>query len=154
RHTACRKKGFRPLFLWRYEPVNGPAPASLDHQGDGDGYDQEVIFKTLPLLLPEPVHEKTVLEMDHRYSHGHITEDAECRDPREKSRNQPEGSGRFRKNGKECEERGNAHLGCEDVHGPDEAGAAEPAEGLLCPVGEKDNPQQQPEHKGCTIIIG
>ena len=59
----------------------------------------------------------------------------------------------FRGNRQEAKGRWNTHLVGEKSHGAGEPSAAEPAEQLLGPVGEKDDAEHKPQHRQAEVVM-
>lgn len=110
-----------------------------------------MVFKPLPRLFSGPVHEKTVLKV-HRHSHGHHDADPERRDAGQQPGDQPQRPEELCDNGQEGEDPGDAAPG-EEPHRPGEPVPPEPAEHLLRPVREEDDPQEHAQDKAGEIAF-
>jgi hypothetical protein len=110
------------------------AEAECDHQ--------QVVLKSLTFLSTGPVHEETDFAVNQRNGDDHIAKDSQRGDPRQEADNETEATKKFRNNGDKRQRRRDTrpdkHLHCSL-----EAVAAEPAQQFLCPMGEKDDAENQ-----------
>ena len=66
-------------------PVHGKGTSSLDEERKTYPDDEDVVFKSFSLLLPEPVHEKAVLHMAQEHANRDARADPNGPEPGEES---------------------------------------------------------------------
>src|SRR5512139_2718225 len=124
---------FKPA---RDDTVQRPL-ASADHdQSRAHGDDQQMIFESLSLLLPEPVHEKSLRPMYGRNRADHDDDETRSRESSEESGDQPQTAERFSDNDEKGHEPGQPHLLGKEPHRSFEAVTTEPAQQFLSTVRE------------------
>ena len=83
---------FSLLQLLLNNSVKRPFAPALDHEGNANGNNEDVILESFSCLLAAPVHEKAVLYVEHEGRHDHDTGNAEGRHPRQQPADQSKGA--------------------------------------------------------------
>src|SRR5664279_3578252 len=91
----------RCLFA-SYRAIDGDSARSLDQHDDGQRYRQQMVFKSLTLLLAGPVHEEAINVVDGDDGDQHIDNDAERCDTAEQTDQKSKATEEFRA---DCQER-------------------------------------------------
>lgn len=90
---------FGPLGEEAIERVR--AGASYDHR-QGKSQCKEVIFDPFSLLGAEPVHEKSVVDVQHSNGDKHVASNPTCGNPAEQSNQEPQATEELGNDGHEC----------------------------------------------------
>ncbi len=130
----------RRLFAG-YRAIDGNSTRPFDQHDDCQRYRQEMVFKSLTLLLAGPVHEEAVDVMYRRDGDEHIDDDAQRCDTAEQTNQKSKATEEFGANCQERQRRRNSHLLGEEPHGAVEAVPSKPAQHLLRAVREENECQ-------------
>ena len=96
--------------------IQRPLPSAGHDQRGAHGNDQHMIFEALTLLLPEPVHEKSLRLMHGRDCADHDHDKTRGREPGQEPRDQSETAERLPDNDEKRHEPGQSHLLREESH--------------------------------------
>jgi hypothetical protein len=146
--------GFRDLWLIGKRTVDGKGAGAFDHNGQGDSEGEKMILDAFALLIASPVCEQAEVAMHHDHGDQHIASDAESGHAAKQADNQADAAEKFGADGQEGQGRRDMHGVGEKAHGAGESVAAEPAEGFLRAVGEKDYTEDQAKNGDDRIASG
>jgi len=125
--------------LARDRAVDRKSARTSDDDGNGQGQREQVIFVSLTLLAPGPVHKERYMHVHHEHGDEHIEGSDERGDACQESQNKSQATEEFRADGEKCQWRGNVHLRGEKSHRSRKTVAAEPAQEFLRAMCEKDD---------------
>ena len=106
--NRCASESVSALFI-SYRTINGNRARTFDQHDDCQRYRQEMVLKSLTLLLAGPVHEETIDVMDGGDGDQHVDDDAQRGDTAEQTNQQSEATEEFGANCQECQRRRNSH---------------------------------------------
>lgn len=145
---------FHGVQLTGKSTVNGKGTRALDHDGQGDGDGEKVVFNAFALLISEPVCEQTKMPVHRDHGYQHVAADAEGRDAAEKAEEQADATQKFRTDGQESECRRNVHALSEETHGAGETIAAKPAESFLRAMSKENDTEDEAKNGDGRIVRG
>jgi len=145
---------FHAVQLTGKSTVNGKGTRALDHDGQGNGDGEKMVFNAFALLISEPVCEQTKMPVHREYGYQHVAADTEGRYAAEKAEEQADAPQKFRADGQESEGSRNMHALSEETHGAGETIAAKPAESLLRAVSKESDTENQAKNGDGRIASG
>ncbi len=107
-----------------------------------------MVLEAFTGLIAVPVHEEAVLQVDHGDGADHDAGDPEGRQSGEKAEEEPDRTEKFGGYDQRRYDQRHPHRLGEEGEGSLETVAAEPAEGLLGSMREKDDGEHQAKYKG------
>src|SRR6266852_3163969 len=108
-------------------------------------------FDALAFLAAHPVHEESVLLMNHEDGPHHQAADSESGDARQQADNQPQAGKEFCADDQICESGGHSHMR-KGSHGAVKSKASKPAQHFLRAVSEEYNSQNYSQHGKGHIV--
>src|ERR1700704_1446662 len=94
-----------------------------------------MVFESLALLIPRPVHEESVGHVNHEDGANHLYTNSQSGDASQQAEDETQPAKKFSADDKKRDRSGHTHLG-EESHCAVEAIAAKPAQHLLRAVSE------------------
>src|SRR5215472_1002410 len=113
-----------------------------------------MILIAFAFLLPSPIHEKTEVRMNHRYSDDHVRKNPKGCDSGQETEKQADAAAKFGCDRKKCEESWNVQSARKEAHCTGEAVSAEPPQHFLGTMREENYTEHQAENSRRDVSIG
>src|ERR1035438_10013217 len=109
-----------------------------------------MVLNAFALLISKPVHEESVLQMNHENRPGHQAHDSERRDSGQQPYDQPKSAKEFGADDEKSHGRGHSHMR-EGPHRAVETVAAKPAQHFLASMRQEHYSEDQPQNRKAHI---
>jgi hypothetical protein len=147
RRDSTKFKTLQIASLWQKNskkpPVERKPPAAIQNYCDTQSDYKEVIFVAFSLLIPNPVHEKTVLDVrgkdDAKHQHNHRG----CPNAATEAGNQKKRAEKFDDDDEQSDDPGQMNGPGEEIHKTFETEPAKPAQQMLGAVRKNDKPYRE-----------